>query len=244
MTLCGVCRSWAQVEVPLAGNVSLESNVSFLCPSGAAFEDTFGGLFAAGAFKTVTDPNSLRNYLASTLEFVCRGCGPAQYATGAGSSTGAPGQAENFPCLPCPPGAECEGGAPTALPGYWGATGPDGTARFVLCPPTYCCDGGEWACDSAAACAGNRGGALCGDCAQGFLPSLGTAACVPRAQCEGNAGRVWGFYSVMVLAEALFQLIVVSQVWLVAAGIPDGRAKVFMYFFQVGGGRWCVTVCV
>ncbi len=68
--------------------------------------------------------------------------------------------------------AHCAG-AIVATPGYWGAPTSLSSVSLVACPPGYCCDsetasdGGSTVCASLSTCAGNRAGALCGDCRSG-----------------------------------------------------------------------------
>ena len=69
------CRGTSQVVVSLASNVSLGAAVDMVCPVGTNFVDTFGGLYATGAFPvqtTVCDNSATYSrVLASSLQFAC-----------------------------------------------------------------------------------------------------------------------------------------------------------------------------
>ena len=126
----------------------------------------------------------------------------------------------------------------TAAPGYWGGGTPNVT--FLLCPSGYCCDGdatSRWPCSGVSACAGHRVGRLCGDCEQGYVVGLGSALCVSQARCGGDQAVVWSLLALGVLAAALLQLCVVSNVFgyssAQASVTPSMKVKVAIYYYQV-----------
>ena len=230
----------AQVMVPLAGNITMGSNVLLTCPQGSNIVDTYGGLYGLGSYPIqsdycgTTDPQA-NTVLASTLQFTCTQCGPGQYTMFAGSSEGSPGTAPQYPCWPCPVGGTCANGVVTAVPGYWGARGLDPTAQvdFAICPEAYCCDGKAAPCSTMDACQGNRTGLLCGGCREGYGEVLGSAECVAVGDCgPGEQALAWVVVLVALVGMALAQFTVVSGVWWCHTA-PTGRMKLGIYFAQV-----------
>jgi hypothetical protein len=142
--VCTVFVATTQVDIPLAGNVTIGDGVQLTCPIGSNFQDTFGGLYSSGAFKitsvhcntTVVGWNNVVK--ASTLQFECVPCSSGYYSLSGGTSNGQPGQSDNFPCLPCPSGGDCGTQTVRAKPGYWGAADLAGTVSFTVCPSGYC----------------------------------------------------------------------------------------------------------
>jgi hypothetical protein len=240
-----VHRIRVQFSAPRAGNIVFAPGALLTCPAGSNFVDSFGGLYEDNSYPTpfsYCSPSA--DILVSTLDFQCAVCPMGQYSLRGGYSTGSPGAAVSFPCLPCPVGGVCEDGAPVATPGFWGAANdnpPDlvPNASFAVCPTGYCCDGSEaWPCVGMGPCAGHRDGPLCGDCQPGYAASLGSAQCVPVASCATDKPVLWAVVAVGEIVAAVLQLTVVSGVWASSSTAPTGRMKLLIYFVQV-----CVHVC-
>jgi hypothetical protein len=210
------------------------------CPTGSNFNDSFGGLYGPGSYL-VPSPycEGGGDVLASTLAFQCVVCPPGQYSLVGGSSDGTAGVATNFPCLPCPVGGVCAGGVVGAIPGYWGA--PDVTppnASFAVCPAGYCCDGSAtWPCTGLSPCGGHRTGALCGECAPGYVDSVGSAVCAATSACATDKVVFWSLVAGGEVLAAILQLTVVSGVWLPSVVRPSENMKLAIYFAQVGCGH-------
>ncbi len=89
-------------------------------------------------------------------------------------------------CIQCPYGATCPGNNIVPRQNYWGYWY-EGELAFQACPAGYCCSGNDKApCDRFNTCAGNRTGALCGACQEGFSISLLLGKCTPNIECQGN----------------------------------------------------------
>jgi hypothetical protein len=182
--------------------------------------------------------------LTSTLEFECLVCGLNSYSLGHSISNGSAG-ADQVPCLSCPDGGSCVDGSVVATPGYWGAVNSQGEAQFLLCPASYCCDGGLSPCLAMQSCAGGRSGPLCGDCGPGLVEAVDSTACVDVDRCPEDQATVFSVLVVGVLLLGLAQLAIVSQVWQREVVVPSARLKLLIYFAQVrgffffffGGGR-------
>ena len=76
-------------------------------------------------------------------------------------------------------------------------------------------------------------GRLCGDCDTGYVEAIGSIACVPQSQCDGDRPVVWTVAVVGVIAAACAQLAVVSDVWLPSKRFPSSKLKLTIYFLQV-----------
>lgn len=101
------------------------------------------------------------------------------------------------------------------------------------CPPGYCCSGTSTApCSAVDSCAPTRTGALCSDCAPGFVEGLGSATCTPVADCSRDMALVWPVLVGAVFASAVVQLTIVSGVWR-AQGRATGKMKSFIFFLQM-----------
>ncbi|KAI8592622.1 pectin lyase fold/virulence factor [Geranomyces variabilis] len=83
-------------------------------------------------------------------------------------------------CLPCPPGASCQGNNVTANPGFWmDPAMADETPQVWRCPPGQCLGNGE--------CAEHRSGILCSECEPGYSDWRGSGIC---EECSQEA-PVW-----------------------------------------------------
>ncbi len=103
-------------------------------------------------------------------------------------------------CLPCPYGALCTGTDVLPRPNYWGYWH-KGELVFHQCPAGYCCPRSDNStCKVYNYCLGNRTGALCGVCKEGFSFSILTVACMPNNQCGSNQ---W-LWVVIILATAAY----------------------------------------
>ncbi|CAH1784870.1 unnamed protein product [Owenia fusiformis] len=91
--------------------------------------------------------------------------------------------ADTFTCKSCPNGAICEddGHLVKMAPNHWGIL-KDGTLSVQRCPIGYCCTGDT--CGTFSDCAENRGGVLCGQCANDFSPSFFSSTCVDNTTCS------------------------------------------------------------
>ncbi len=241
-----------------AGNVTF-SGVELTCPIASNFEDSFGGLYGAGAYPVFStlcagggDSDSV---LASSLEFSCNACPVGRYSVVAGSSNGSPGVANNSKCLQCPSGASCDDtGTVQATQDHWGASDYHGNVSFVLCPAGYCSSAvnSSLARSSRAlsglssaqlqpgvqnACAGQRTGPLCSDCSPGYVDALGSTECTAVTACTKDKAEVWPLIAVALLGSAVVQLVLVSAVWSSTRKPPSPTLKLAVYFFQVGVNR-------
>ncbi len=231
-----------QVAMPLAGKVTFGQHTAFSCPVGSNFVDMFNGLYGPDGYKIysplclVKFEGDLQEVLVSTLEFQCQVCGVGFYSLKGGSSTGGAREATNFDCLSCPDGSSCINGSVVALPGYWGTGNVlNGTSvlSMALCPEDYCCDQRSSQCDGTSTCAGHRKGPLCGDCADGYSVSLGSARCVESSKCSVEQGLVWLATLAAVFASAAVELVVVSGIWSSTISYPKAKMKLVVYFVQV-----------
>ncbi len=233
--LCGL----HQISAPRAGNVTFSLGTLMTCPVGSNFIDNFGGLYGPASYPAVSSfCMGGGSILVSTLEFQCVVCPPGQYSLVGGSSNGSAGSADNSPCQSCPVGGVCNGGAPAAAPGFWGAASHVSPrphdALFAVCPAGYCCDGSElWPCVGMNPCSGHRGGPLCGDCKPGFVVPVGSAYCVPWTTCASDKPLLWVAIAAGELVSAVLQLTVVSGTWMLNPSAPDGKMKLVIYFAQV-----------
>lgn len=92
-------------------------------------------------------------------------------------------------------------------------------------------------------------GPLCGDCAPGYVESLGSPYCRAVDRCEEDKRVMWPGIAVGLLVSAFMQLTFVSGVWLVGKGVPTAKMKVVIYFTQVRGNIvvvnwWCGVILV
>ena len=221
-----------QVLIPLGGYVSRSGNTSFVCSNASLFHDAFNGLFGVtGAYvaQLASPWNRDCQYLVSTLQFDCQRCSADTYTLDQGSSNGLPGNVSNPACLSCPLGGQCSGGAIIASQGHWGGGFP--VVTFATCPSGYCCDS-ESSCDGVAPCSGNRQGPLCGDCAPGFVESVGSAACVSRSRCASDIPLAWALFAIGSLLAAVL-LLVMADVWCPSRRPAGGHIRPLMYFLQM-----------
>lgn len=240
--------------------LSQANNVTFAeadlsCPAASQFVDSVGGLYGLNAYAVVSNLCDGRygyggdSVLVSTLLFSCDACPSGFYSVFAGKSTGAPGQAVNYPCLPCPSGAQCTGGGVVlAMQDRWGDQNASGIVTFVQCPAGYCnpATGNESLSKPGGvhlpggvknACAGHRSGLLCSDCvAPGYVEALGSTECVPTASCAADKAEVWPLILLALLGSAVCLLAFVSGVWAAETKPPGATVKLALYFFQVSGG--------
>jgi hypothetical protein len=230
-----------QVTALNAGNVEFlgeHANTTFTCPVGSNFVDSFGGLYGPNGSYPVVSPYCPGggSVLVSTLDFKCVSCSSGQYSLFGGSFSGAVGKPTNYPCLLCPTGGVCTDGVAAATPGYWGAgdTAPSIGVSFALCPTGYCCDGStSWPCTGMGPCTGHRAGVLCGDCAEGFVETVGSAQCTAASQCASDKVVLWSLIAAGELLSAILHLTVVSGVWLPSKQRPSGKMKLAIFFAQV-----------
>ncbi|KAI8922089.1 hypothetical protein DFJ77DRAFT_11314 [Powellomyces hirtus] len=86
---------------------------------------------------------------------------------------------EDSPCLPCPPGATCQGPNVTANPGFWMAPlSKTSIPEVWRCPPGQCIGNSE--------CADHRSGILCSKCEEGYSDWRGSGTC---EECSAQAPR-------------------------------------------------------
>ena len=97
------------------------------------------------------------------------------------SSREDPSLRETDVCLPCPPGGVCAGGSapPVAAPGFYPATGEEGTA-FVACPNSGACVGG-------GRCAAGYESRGCATCSRGYYRLRGECLRCKDGQSTGVA---------------------------------------------------------
>jgi hypothetical protein len=97
----------------------------------------------------------------------------------------------------------------------------------------YCCDNSSFPCTSPSSCAGNRAGPLCGDCAPGFVETMGSSQCGPVSNCPQDRKIVWLIVAVVLLFLGVVHLTFVSGVGLSREKAPSGRLKLAIYYAQV-----------
>ena len=170
--------------------------------------------------------------LLYVVTFVARCSCPVQdsvpYSVQAGSSDGRPGNGGVSPinCFPCPFGGSCDDGRIVAVDGFWGGGYPK--IVFTVCPNGYCCssttDDGDvsWPCSAVNSCGNYRTGMLCGDCMNGTVESIGSALCVPLANCDSDLALFWPLLVLGLFLSAVLQLVFVSDVWTVNVGGSTG----------------------
>lgn len=209
------------------------------CPLGSNYGDQSGALYGPNSFSTISsycnssDP-SLTQVKASSVQVVCTPCGVNTYTVTPSNSSGQPGGAVTSPCLPCPSrGAVCTNGGVVPLPGYWGAVEMDGKVGVGICPPGYCCDGGNNPCSSLDAVALHHAGPLGGDCEPGYGLAMDSDSCVPTSACALDAPLVWPIVVVVLLFVGLLNLLG-TGVWSTSYTTPNARIKLILYFAQVG----------
>jgi hypothetical protein len=247
-----------QVVVPLGGAISWDDTTLVTCPVASTFSDELGGLYGSSVgtrgsytaqfgspFDAIVQQGCATSeclfhdpvlgpcsYLTSSLQFACTPCPAGTYALYGGHSNGAPGAATNPTCNTCPFGGTCVNGAVTAQPGYWGAPDAAGVVSFALCPSGYCCSS-RASCLSYNSCVGARGGALCGDCAAGYVEAMGSSLCVHKSACTKDKAVFWVLFVLAMFVDAVIQLAFVSDVWSPTSAKPDATVKCLLYFFQV-----------
>ncbi len=231
-----------QVIAPRAGKIGFDSSTLFSCPVGSNFQDTFNGLYGLGAYPARSPYCSddtvegTGKVLVSALSFQCTVCPSEQYSLFGGLLNGSTRLPTNYPCQQCPVGGTCIDGIVSAAPGFWGAPGiaTPLVVRFSLCPDGYCCDGSKsWPCSSINPCAGHRSGVLCGDCAEGYVESVGSSQCTTVSACTKDTVVFWSLALLGELFTSLLQLTAVSGVWLPSPQHPSGKMKLVIYFAQV-----------
>jgi hypothetical protein len=214
---------------PLAGLVAIDRGV-LECPSTLVLTDCSGGQFGARPSPS-PGPYCSGDVLVTSANVSCLSACPcdAYWVTG---------NQQCRQCQSCPVGGNCVGGSLLAVAGHWGAADAGGTVEFAACPTDYCCDGSiEWPCSTPNSCAGNRTGALCGDCVAGYVESVGSDHCVPVDRCSEDIVMVWPVLVVVVLVAAAVQLTTVSGVWKPSPEYPSGKAKIMIFYAQARGHR-------
>ncbi len=164
-----------QVYVQQGGAFISAPQSEFACPLGSQFSDAFNGIYGANA-QTTNDPtwssNPQCSVLVSSLGFSCASCTAGTYGVGRSVSNGSVSTDVSSECIACPAGGWCRyGRAVSAAPGFWGAASTAGRLEFARCPAGYCCtgdDGTSYPCGAVNSCAADRGGPLCGACAEGY----------------------------------------------------------------------------
>ena len=91
----------------------------------------------------------------------------------------------NQPCIPCPPGAVCDGRV-IPLDGHWGFL-TEGQLEFIQCPNGFCCSRQTVPCTAYNTCATGRSGILCGSCSEGYAQSFFSKGCVLKSGVVCNA---------------------------------------------------------
>jgi hypothetical protein len=190
----------------------------------------FGGRYSH-AYGTAT---IYPEVLVSTLTYACSACprntyNPTPPALGAANTNNT--NSIIGVCQVCPYGSNCTGGAMVATRGFWGDDGSSsgGTLGAFRCPADYCCD--TEPCGSIDGCVGNRGGALCGECAPGFAQTIGSAACRAVSEC-GGTDAAWFVPGALLLA-LLFALYARKSQLGAASDWPLNAVQLAAYFYQM-----------
>ncbi len=106
-------------------------------------------------------------------------------------------------CVPCPYGALCSGNNVIPRPNYWGYWHKRELV-FQQCPAGYCYSGRDSStCMTHDYCEGNRTGAICGACQEGFSVSIVTGKCTSNKNC-GHDEWFWLFAMLSVTLYALW----------------------------------------
>lgn len=212
---------------PLAGQLAINRSV-LACPSPLVLTDCSGEQFGVRPSPS-PGPYCSGDVLVSSVNVSCLSACPCD-------SYWVTEQQQCHQCQACPVGGNCVGGSLLAVAGHWGAADAGGTVQFAVCPTDYCCDGSEeWPCSAPNSCAGNRTGALCGNCLAGFVESVGSDHCVPVERCSGDVPLVWPMLVAVVFVAAAVQLTTVSGVWRPTPESPSGKAKMVIFYAQASG---------
>ncbi|KAJ3171839.1 hypothetical protein HDU87_008227 [Geranomyces variabilis] len=101
-------------------------------------------------------------------------------------------------CLPCPPGASCQGNNVTANPGFWmdPTAMEDGTPQVWRCPVGQCLGNGQ--------CAEHRSGILCSQCEPGYSDWRGSGVCEECSQ-EAPVWLLIPVFAALILSGILIQ---------------------------------------
>jgi len=231
-----------QMYVPLGGRLDLAGGVNITCPAGHLLQDLTQGAYGPdGSFpyyarQCLPLPGYPTTVMRSSLLLGCFPCGGEEYTLKGGFSNGTAGAIENTPCKPCPSGAVCSQGTPRPLDNFWGDQDGSGVVSMALCPSEYClgCTTESPGCN-VSTCAAYRRGPLCGDCAPGYVQSVGAADCIPVSACDSDIPMLWPVVVAVVFGLSVLQLKVVSNVWSTTQRLPSTKTKALMYFAQVGG---------
>ncbi|PRP80116.1 hypothetical protein PROFUN_12270 [Planoprotostelium fungivorum] len=138
-------------------------------------------------------PPQTRLKVTST-SWACSSCQGLGYLFEAGLMDN--GQTNYTECKSCPDHVDCDGVTPQAAGGYWCTYSVElGVMKCYDCPDGYCRDDKhEWN-DS---CAARRTGTLCGECEEGYRPSLFSSACIAEDKCKR------GYFSLIFLAPVVY----------------------------------------
>ena len=188
-------------------------------------QNPYGGYYSAGNGPATVVPT----VLVSTLSYACRACPRGAHSPLPPMLGGrATNETTIGTCLTCPYGSRCEGGGMVATRGFWGSS--SGELSAFRCPTGYCC--GAELCDSINGCSGNRSGVLCGDCAPGFVQTIGSTACRATVAC-GAADAAWFIPGALLLA-VLYALFVRDKGRAGArGGWPLNAVQPIVYFYQI-----------
>ena len=193
-------------------------------------------------------------YKTETLEVSCVACPKGQYSFEADEWIGR--RTTEYLYHECPYGADCSrdnaespdsdtqtnsaqaqgqgssrsrrrGAVIGAQTDFWGQISSSDSTRVEMyqCPQGYCC-ADEPSCESFNVCQNHRSGLLCGTCADGFSPAIGTTACV------GECGEPIDF----LLAACALGAFLLYGLYLYRGAYPFAtESQLCVYFFQMAG---------
>ena len=141
----------------------------------------------------------------TVLKYSCRSCTPGYYSLQKGISRGLLVNS-TFNCTLCPFGGNCIETNIAAKPNFWGYASPghSPSLQFISCPEHYCQSPLPHSKDYNR-CRGNRGGTLCGKCAEGFTETLFSVDCTKTAKC--NQHWLWIATIIFTIGLVLYLLI-------------------------------------
>lgn len=223
-----------QVYADTLSNVNMVNSSVALQPGGTWWVRQAQTMLSLGSSQTCPPGHVLTNIYVSWSEATagdrsfrrstqladCQPCPQGRYSRDVAALDDF-GAIRQVACSACPYGGNCSrGGANIAgLPGFFGLNFTNYGVLFVGCPQGYCKPSmHEWN-DS---CAENRGGLLCGGCAQGFSQAVGSELCVLDKDCNA----IWWMLPA-AFALALCWLVVVSH-----HANDDGVLEIVFYFFN------------
>ena len=143
-----------------APHLSIAGTLQFTCP-----------------MHFLTHHQSVSTEACSLLSVKCLSCPPNQYTILTPvlhiSNLSSPTTVQPLQCLPCPPGAICDGDV-RAIDNYWGTKVSRSELKFWPCPGGYCCSSQSTPCQTWDTCRHRRTGVnhYCFNCFHSLFLSI------------------------------------------------------------------------